>query len=161
MERLINKLLDDFQAGMIERRDLVRYLLAAAALTANRPAAAQRSGFTATGVDHISYQASNYTRTRDFYVDLLGMKVLNDNGKQCFLSAGATALVVRNNSGGSSRIDHVAYRIENWDKDAVEAELRRRGLQPRLDPAPGQESFHVDDPDGFDVQISSGSQKRR
>ena len=41
--------------------------------------------------------------------------------------------------------------IDTWDKAAVEAELKRRGHTPRPDT---ENSFHITDPDGFDVQIS-------
>jgi hypothetical protein len=53
-------------------------------------------------------------------------------------------------------IDHIAYTIEAWDKDAVEAELERRGLSPRPDT---ENSFHVKDPDGYDLQISGKEMK--
>lgn len=38
----------------------------------------------------------------------------------------------------------------------VEAELRRRGHDPRLDT---ENSFHIMDPDGFGVQISGKDMK--
>jgi len=38
----------------------------------------------------------------------------------------------------------------------VEAELKRRGLTPRPDT---EDSFHVKDPDGFDLQISGKNMK--
>jgi len=38
----------------------------------------------------------------------------------------------------------------------VEAELKRRGLEPRVDT---ENSFHVKDPDGFDLQISGEAMK--
>jgi hypothetical protein len=54
-------------------------------------------------------------------------------------------------------VDHIAYRIEDWNTDRVRTELDRRGLKPRLDTGgnvPNYSSFHVQDPDGFDLQIS-------
>ena len=38
----------------------------------------------------------------------------------------------------------------------MEAELKRRGLDPRPDT---DDSFHVKDPDGFDLQISGRAMK--
>ena len=44
----------------------------------------------------------------------------------------------------------------------MEAELRKRGLTPVADNrAGGFESFHVKDPDGFDLQISNGNRTNR
>jgi hypothetical protein len=53
-------------------------------------------------------------------------------------------------------VTHIAYTIDNWDKNTVEEELKRRGLQPRPDT---EVSFHVKDPDGFDLQISGKNMK--
>jgi len=159
MESLIEKLLQDFEQGKMDRRQLIRSLaVAASAVAAATPAAAEGKGFQAVTVNHISYQVKDYAKTRDFYADLLGMKVTQDTGKQCYLSFGNTFLLPRNGREGSSvpRIDHVAYTIEDWDKNAVEAELKRRGLTPRPDT---EDSFHVKDPDGFDLQISGKNMK--
>ncbi len=156
MEHLIAKLLHDFEQGKMNRRQLIQSLaMAASAAAAAAPArAAEGKGFKAVAVNHISYQVADYARTRDFYADLLGMKVSHDDGqRQCYLAFGDTFLLARNARGGATgpRIDHMAYTIEDWDKNAVEAELKRRDLPARLDT---EDSFHTKDPDGFDVQIS-------
>jgi catechol 2,3-dioxygenase-like lactoylglutathione lyase family enzyme len=53
-------------------------------------------------------------------------------------------------------INHVSWGVSPWDTDKVKAELERRGLNPRPDMV-GQnfKSFHVFDPDGWDLQISN------
>ncbi len=160
MENIIDKLLHDFEQGRMNRRQLVRSLAVAASVAAAAaPAgAAETGGFKAVTVNHISYQVADYARTRDFYGSLLGMKVSHDDGRQCYLSFGDTFLLPRNarNGGATPRVDHIAYTIETWDKNAVEAELKRRGLTPRPDT---ENSFHVKDPDGFDLQISGKEMK--
>ena len=72
------------------------------------------------------------------------------------ISFGDTFVGARNRPAGTPRIDHIAYTIANWSKDQVEAELKRRKLQPRPDT---ENSFHVKDPDGFDLQISGREMK--
>ena len=161
MEQLIHKLLQEFEQGKMNRRQLVRSLaVAAAAAGSATPAAAEGKGFQAVAVNHISYVVADYAKTRNFYADLLGMKVSHDDGKQCYMSFGNTFLLPRNARAGSKTgpplINHIAYTIDNWDKTAVEAELRRRGLEPRPDT---EDSFHVKDPDGFDLQISGKNMK--
>lgn len=53
--------------------------------------------------------------------------------------------------------DSYAWAITPWNAKTVEAELRKRGLDPVADnDGKGCESFHVKDPDGFDVQITNG-----
>ena len=162
MESIVSGLLSEFQEGGMSRRDLVKKLtMAAAASVATVPvvgasvaqAAAPASPFKAISVNHISYNVTDYAKSRDFYAELLGMSVSKDNGKQALLSFGDSILVVRNKRqpDAKSTIDHMAYAIANWDEAKVKAELERRGLNPRKDNA----SFHVNDPDGFDIQIEA------
>src|SRR5262249_35539235 len=52
----------------------------------------------------------------------------------------------------------VCFVIEPWNAKQVEAALRARGLTPEPDNGSGGfESFHVKDPNGFDLQISNGN----
>jgi catechol 2,3-dioxygenase-like lactoylglutathione lyase family enzyme len=58
--------------------------------------------------------------------------------------------------------DNFCWGIEPWDAKTIEAELRKRGLTPVADNRGHDfESFHVKDPDGFDLQISNGNRKNR
>jgi catechol 2,3-dioxygenase-like lactoylglutathione lyase family enzyme len=58
--------------------------------------------------------------------------------------------------------DSYCWGIEPWDTKKVEAELAKRGLNPVADhDGKNFQSFHVKDPDGFDVQISNGNKKNR
>ncbi|HLK69723.1 MAG TPA: VOC family protein [Bryobacteraceae bacterium] len=161
MEQIIAKLLQDFEDGKMNRRQLIKSLAVASAAAAAVPAVADEAKhFKAVTINHISYQVKDYAKTRDWYVDLLGMKVSGDTGRQCNLSFGDSFLLPRNAREGSTtpvpRVDHIAYTIETWDKNAVEAELKRRGLPVRPDT---ENSFHTKDPDGFDVQISGKEMK--
>lgn len=195
MEQLIAKLLRDFEDGCLNRRQLIQSLALAATVALGGKASAQTpagqqgakdSPFKTIELDHISYQVKDYRVTRDFYADLMGMEVKNDNGStQCELYFGSSMLLARNHrqrngeaavgapatpapatppAGGrpapTSTVDHIAYRIYNWDTDQVREELLRRKLMAdTVKPdtgggIPGYSSFHVSDPDGFNLQIS-------
>jgi len=194
MEQLIAKLLGDFEKGFLDRRQLIRSLAlfasgaAAPALalaqnpTPSAPVApAKAPAFKTMELDHISYQVKDYRVTRDFYADLMGMEVANDNGKtQCELRFGNSMLLARNHfrprGGGeapaaapatlpngrpapTSLVDHISYRIYSWDTDQIREELVRRGLaksdlRSDVGGGPNYSSFHVSDPDGFNLQIS-------
>jgi catechol 2,3-dioxygenase-like lactoylglutathione lyase family enzyme len=166
MEHVINNLLQDFERGKMSRRQLIQSLAmaataaAAAGGTVAASAADEGKGFEAIAVNHISYQVKDYTKTRDFYTSLLGMKAVQDNGRQCYLTFGdhGTWLLPRNAREGNEtpKVDHIAYTIKNWDQKKVEAELKRRGIEAREDTV---NSFHVKDPDGFDLQISGEGMK--
>jgi catechol 2,3-dioxygenase-like lactoylglutathione lyase family enzyme len=207
IENIIAKLLGDFERGFMNRRQLIQSLALAAAAAAptavyadaqsgdNAPAKGKLPAFKTCELDHISFQVKDYRVTRDFYADLMGMEVRNDDGqRQCELYFGNSMLLARNhfrgrggeapapaaattpppaasagqgNGGGrgnrppsTASVDHIAYRIYNWDTDQVREELMRRGLaksDSKPDTGngiPGYSSFHVFDPDGFNLQIS-------
>jgi catechol 2,3-dioxygenase-like lactoylglutathione lyase family enzyme len=198
VENIIAKLLQDFEQGKMNRRQLIQSLAMTAAVAGATGTAIAAEGekktFKAVAVNHISYQVADYAKTRDFYADLLGMQVSHDEGKgQCYLAFGDTFLLARTPSqrapgrGGKAGdappappremrkpplIDHMAYTIDKWNKDEVEAELQRRGLK-KQERQPGvfaplaaneyrpdtDDSFHILDPDGFDVQISGRNMK--
>ena len=163
MEYIIGKLLQDFEQGKMTRRQLIQTLAltATAASTVGTGEAAVAAN--ATYINHVSMQVADYAKTRDFYSGLFGMKVTDDDGKtQCRLTFGDNILIARNASsrpGGKVGVDHIAYTLANWDTDktvkpTVEAELKRRGLKIRAT----EGSFHVQDPDGSEVQMGGKTQ---
>ena len=162
MEHIIGKLLQDYERGKMTRRQLIQSL-AFTATTAATVGTAEAAPANATYINHVSMQVADYKKTRDFYSGLFGMKVTNDDGKtQCRLTFGDNIVIARNASsrpGGKVGIDHIAYSLANWDTDksvkpAVEAELNRRKLNIRVT----EGSFHVQDPDGFEVQMGGKKQ---
>jgi catechol-2,3-dioxygenase len=148
MEHIISRLLEEYEHGKVTRRHLIRTLAAAAAATSTATTAQAAAPANAISINHVSMQVADYTKTRDFYAGLLGMKISEDDGKtQCRLTF------------GKAGVDHIAYTLANWDTDktvkpAVEAELKRRGLNIRVT----EGSFHVQDPDGFEVQMGGKKQ---
>ena len=58
--------------------------------------------------------------------------------------------------------DSFCWGIAPWNARTVEAELKKRGLNPVADNRPGGfESFRIKDADGFDLRISNGNAKNR
>jgi len=162
MEHIISSLLREYEHGRVTRRQLIRTLALAATATST-VGTAEAAPANAVSINHVSMQVADYTKTRDFYAGLLGMKISDDDGKtQCRLTFGDNILIPRNASsrpGGKPGVDHIAYTLANWDSDksvkpAVEAELKRRGLNIRVT----EGSFHVQDPDGFEVQMGGKKQ---
>ena len=59
-------------------------------------------------------------------------------------------------------VDGFCWGIEPWNAKKVEAALKARGLDPIADnQGKDFESFHVKDPDGFNLQINNGNRKNR
>ena len=156
MENIIADIVRKFEEGKIDRRQMIRNLAmaaSAASVLGSTSASAAGGGFTALDVNHLSMTVPNYAKTRDFYSDLLGLKVSNDDGKsRCSLSGGAFRMQVRTGNVSVPLIDHFGVTIENWNKPAVEAELKRRNLNPQT--AAGNEiSWSIKDPDGYRIQL--------
>lgn len=179
METLIATLVKDFEDGRMDRRQLIRSI-AALALTA-APAAAQSPAaspapWKTVKLDHISYAVSDYRRSAAFYSSLMGWEVVNDNGQnQATLKIGDIGeVIIRNARRPEAQspsaaptqagprptvtgvINHVSWGISPWDTDGVRTELEKRGLSPRADMVGADfKSWHVLDPDGWDLQISN------
>ena len=81
--------------------------------------------------------------------------------------AGANPAAGRGGQGGPPRaprnaaFDGMAWGIDKWDAKKVEAELKARGLSPVADNHGDYQSFHVKDPDGFDLWITNGNKGNR
>jgi catechol 2,3-dioxygenase-like lactoylglutathione lyase family enzyme len=183
MEAIISNLVEQFEAGRLNRRELISGLTIAVASAVPvvpaigaAPAAAATPVVKATAVNHISYYVADYTRSRDFYAGLLGMKVQHDNGQECELAFGDSTLIVRNRRpmkalegqpDGRPIIDHMAYTVADWDKlkPALKADLERRGLtffravRSHAPITKGEgDSFMIRDPDGYPFQIGGEEQ---
>ena len=181
MENVIAALLKDFEEGKTTRRQLIRNLAMAAvaapaaALAGTRTAPVASSGnapWKTVWLDHISYSVSDYKKSADFYTDLMGWEVRNDNGtSQASLNINNIGGIIIRNSRRRANpqpaaagrrppitgvINHISWGVEPWDTEAVKAELESRGLNPRPDMVGENfKSFHVRDPDGWDLQISN------
>ena len=147
--------------------------------------------FEATGwktvlLDHLSCQVVDYPKEAAYYQALMNWKIRSDDGKQAMLDIGDWGgLILRGGyqapppppatdappaggrGGGAPRaprnaaFDNFCWGIDQWDAKKVEAELKKRGLTPVADNHGDFQSFHVKDPDGFDLQISNGNRKNR
>jgi catechol 2,3-dioxygenase-like lactoylglutathione lyase family enzyme len=142
------------------------------------PAATGPAPWKTIWLDHISYAVSDYRRSTAFYRDLMGWEIKKDNGtNQCSMKIGNIGGVIIRNSRQAAAdgapaapaangaaapapitgvINHISWGVEPWDTKEVKAELERRGLTPRPDMVGDNfKSFHVKDPDGWDLQISN------
>jgi catechol 2,3-dioxygenase-like lactoylglutathione lyase family enzyme len=185
MEQKIAALRMAFERGTIDRRQLLRALglTATAAFAAGvspeiavfagggaQTAMAGGTLLKAVAFNHINYQVPDYAKVRDFYVNLYGMKVVWDDGKQCSVECGdpPNAIYIRPltkpldrpaGTGqsanwaaqmGTGNVDHFAFSIDNFQLESVRAELSRRGLDPKPD---GPFAWSIKDPSGITLQI--------
>jgi catechol 2,3-dioxygenase-like lactoylglutathione lyase family enzyme len=133
------------------------------------------TGWKTVRLDHFSCQAVDYRKEAAFYAALMNWKINSDDGNQAVLQIGNLgSLVLRGgyqapqpatDRAGAPRprlaaFDGFCWGISPWDAKKVETELRKRNLTPVADNDKDFQSFHVKDPDGFNLQISNGKPKR-
>ena len=148
------------------------------------------TGWKTVALDHLSCQVADYPKEAAYYAALMNWTIRSDDGRQAVLdigdwgglvlrggyqapaapSGGDAAAAGRGGRGGAGApraprnavFDTFCFGIEPWDAKKVEAELRKRGLDPKADNSGTDfQSFHVKDPDGFDLQISKGNRGNR
>jgi len=132
----------------------------AAAAFSSRAEQGARTGskaLKAVAWNHLSYNVADVAKTRDFYVDLFGMRVTWDDGSQSELDFGNPSAVDsiylrKVKPGQQATVDHLAWSVENFTKDGSGAELKRLGLHPRDD---GPAAWGLEDPDGFTAQVAA------
>jgi catechol 2,3-dioxygenase-like lactoylglutathione lyase family enzyme len=150
------------------------------------------TGWKTVLLDRFTMQAADYEQEAAYYASLMNWTVRSDDGTRAVLDIGDVGTVIirggyqapaptapprATNDSGAARgggggrgnraprrvvWDSFCWGIEPWDAKKVEAELRKRGLDPIADnEGKDFQSFHVRDPDGFDLQISNGNRRNR
>lgn len=151
MDSIITDLVTRFDRGTLSRRDLIQGLTVIAAAGSAASATAQTTPFKPTRIDHISIQVTDMARSREFYEKIFGLKVLGEDKENEIVRMGVTKIIVSlHRKAPVGIVDHFAIAIDDFDRDAVRAELAKHGLaaQQNLD-----YGFYVRDPEGIPVQI--------
>ena len=142
------------------------------------------TGWKTVALDHILFSVADYKKEAAFYAAVMGWTLRSDDGKQAVMDMGGWGSVIfrqaapgtfdapanpnPNAAAGRGRggrgapvtavVESFCFVIDSWNRASVEKELRARGLNPVADDdGKGFESFHVKDPDGWDLQIANGN----
>lgn len=165
---LATKLVDDYERGTLSRRQLVARLmgLGAAMATLKGTAWAQepagetgqgtggeqepRPTFQATGLDHIALDVTDVARSREFYQQHLGLRVIRGTGGDAsFLGADRDFFLTLFRAEHPG-LNHYCYAIEHYDPPAAVRRLEALGIRPRLTAG----RVYFPDPDGITVQLA-------
>jgi catechol 2,3-dioxygenase-like lactoylglutathione lyase family enzyme len=183
MEGFVAQKLNDFETGKISRRTLIETLtLAATTACAADAATAQSSDVTlkAQLINHFSYTCPNFREAADWYSKILNLDQVGATDRNVVLPFGKkgeqpygvtakdvplTHLVIRSRevdgprrSGDQPRpapqavVDHIAFTVAGFDRDRATATLNALGVK-NVRPL-NSNSVHMDDPFGYDVQLS-------
>ena len=150
METIINRLLQRFESGSLSRRQLVQGL-AMLTTAGSVPAQAQARGFQGGFISHVSLSVSDLQRSTQFYQKVFGLAVLSQDKPNEIVRLGLTrTLVSLRQASPKAVVDHFAIGVEKFNRESVTKDLADRGVTPEQNVEAG---FHVQDPDGFPVQI--------
>ena len=126
---------------------------------------------TTTGVVEIVLMVQDVEKSRQFYADTLGLKVISpDFGGPVFLRVGEEGAGVPNQivlvprpaeapalpaEGWQRNVHHIGLEIPRDSIEATTQELKSRGLQVRTGEHPflPVEAIYIDDPDGNEVEL--------
>ena len=148
-------LVEDFERGLLSRRQLASRLMGLGAALAAVPGAVEAgqgegSTFQATGLDHVALNVTSVPRSRDFYIKHLGLKVLRESGEDnCFLGSGEGFFLTLF-KGERPGLNHYCYAIKGYDADQAEEKLKAAGLKPRRE----GNRVYFPDADGIEVQVA-------
>jgi len=149
MTQIISDLLASYEHGRLSRRQLMQGL--AALVAGGYAAPASGSTFQGMALNHIAIRVSNVQRSKDFYQKLLGLPLIRESERSCFLGLGRNFLTLFQNQ--TPGLDHFCIAIEGFKPDSVMEELKRQGLTPKR--PSDSDRVYFPDPDGLTVQLSS------
>jgi catechol 2,3-dioxygenase-like lactoylglutathione lyase family enzyme len=116
------------------------------------------TGWRTVALEHVTFHVADYKKEAAFYAALMGWTLRSDDGTQAVMDVGRWGSVVFRQVDAPVKVvvQSFAFAIDPWNAKQVEQELRARGLTPVPEhDSKGFESFHVTDPDGFDLQIGN------
>jgi 4-hydroxyphenylpyruvate dioxygenase-like putative hemolysin len=181
MEGYVATKLDEFDRGRISRRRLIEALtFAATSVYASEGAKAQTASppLQVALVNHISYSCPNFRQAADWYSKVFNLDQVNPKATEISLPFGkmdeqpmgvaakdvpVSFIIARAsdrpaNPRNASRpkpeavIEHVGYTVADFNRERAKADLIAMGVKNVRDG--GLYSLHMDDPFGYDVQIS-------
>jgi catechol 2,3-dioxygenase-like lactoylglutathione lyase family enzyme len=154
MHEITDRLIREVESGRLSRREAVGRLVALASVAfgaAGRMSADQSDTptYQSVGLNHIALQVTEIPRSRAFYQKHLGLKLLSESERSCFLGAGGNNFVAlfRSDTAG---LDHYCYTIDDYRAGAVVKRLEAAGLGPER----RENRVYFRDPDGIEVQLA-------
>ena len=151
MEMLVEKMLSDFERGLLSRRQLAA-TLAGMATVAATPALAAPS-LKALTLNHVTVKVPDLQKTSRFYQEFFGMTLAQQSQTIHILSVGEQFFGIEQKPGPAA-LDHYDFGVQGWDPAAMRANVAAHGLSITPGSRGDDESFKFNDPDGFVVQVN-------
>ena len=143
-----------FENGKLDRRGLLSKILVtlggAIGVGATNNAVAEEPKtptFPSNGLNHIALNVTDLARSRDWYCKHLGLKILRDGTRNCFLKTGDDFVALFKSS--KPGLNHFCFTWPGKTADEAVRRLESVGMQPRRE----ENRVYFKDPDGLTVQV--------
>ncbi len=155
----MTRMVEDFERGLLTRRQLILQLAGLAGAVSAAQSAHGREGeidstFKATEINHVALRVADLGRSAEFYRKHLGLRLTQQSTSSCFLNCGNDFLALFRERG-SAGLDHYCYSIEDYDPGSVVERLKAVGLEPQR----RSNRVYFKDPDGIEVQVSAPNRR--
>lgn len=148
MQSDLERMVRDYDAGRISRRQLLTGLAAVVAMASGAGRAVAESPFVASGLNHVALAVTDVGRSSAFYQDLLGLEVSRQSAGSAFLTCGDQFLALFRAS--EAGLHHYCYGVPGYEARQTVPRLRAAGLEPRVE----GDRVYFPDPDGLTVQLA-------
>ena len=151
MSEQIEAVLSTYEQGGCTRRQFI----AAVSALASLPSLGQDQSstpFVARGLNHVTVNVPDVSRSRDFYRHLLGLTVLQQDKDGCNLSLSSTSFLGIYASQEKARIDHFCIGVGGFDLQGTKQKLASMSIEATVEYG---NQLYFRDPDGIRVQLSS------
>lgn len=152
-----DRLVSEFVAGRVSRRELIARLMALGAAAtgvdralAQSPRETPAPTFAAHTVDHLALNVTDVKRSSEWYVKHLGLRPMRATETASFLRCGNGRDFLALFKGDEPGMHHFSFGIDEYDQEKAAARLREAGLTPKL----RGRRIYFDDPDSIEVQVS-------
>ncbi len=160
MNPTIDRLISQYEARRMSRRELVASLASLVAVAAVAPVAAQSQVAQGASLNHASIAVTDVERSADFYAKVLGLKVVSRPGNGGINMGLGTSFLGLYKLPNPGSVNHICIGVDDYDPQAIAARLKAEGITARVDNNPknrtsGGDQLYFSDPDGTHLQLSA------
>jgi catechol 2,3-dioxygenase-like lactoylglutathione lyase family enzyme len=156
MTPAVESLLDHYDSGRVNRRELV--VLLTALVASPRAALAQPAALKAATLNHASLIVSDLDRSVAFYQRVFGMPVKSTQQGGVNLAVGDAFLgIYQGGPTAMPHINHFCFGIRDFDPAATVAALEAQGLPAESRARDGVTQVYTADPDNLRIQLQDVS----
>jgi catechol 2,3-dioxygenase-like lactoylglutathione lyase family enzyme len=167
MSAAIDRLVRQYDAGAMSRRDFVAALAAVTGSAGLSPTNASASGpavqapkptLPVRTLNHVTLFVSNVEQSVAFYQRLFGLGVMSKQDNGINLAAGESFVgIYPVGADAKPHINHFCLGVERFDADRTMTICAEHGVKSRIRMRGDVKELYLPDPDGISVQLQDVS----